>query len=540
MRSSAYFDASRLGLALLVMLSAALVAARPALATDHILTIGGGYAPEGNQASLEANVQFFQRVITEKHPGRSTHRIQFADGFDSTADLQIALPPDNTRSAALTALDEIFAPPGPPGSSTRTRVGYRNHRVSPISGSNRIGDVKNAMEVMRSQIRAGDRLIVYVTAHGGSAKKSEPYDTSISCWGNRDLRMREFAQWLDTLPSSVPVVLVMAQCYCGGFGQTIFTGGQPDDGLSKAVRTGFFAQRHDLPAAGCRPDIENDQEYSSYFWGAMLGKSRTGKPIDGVDLNRDGHVSWVEAHAYAVIASETVDIPLRGSDVLLRSVSRIPDYELDYGVPEEGSSSDESLDTQTLANTDAADLRSMSGSLEEVMQKSPLIEQAILGRLAKDLEMQTTSSVTEVFRAYTDAEQTYRNARRGGFGFSRRSRGGFIRRREVRDAIIEKWPELEDMQGWETSSLLGSPEKQSKFYEELKELPAFKSYLASKEQREKSRNEAFAAEMRYVRLRRMVHTLESAVLAQNIEKVATPEEIQRYKELVALESSFFE
>ncbi len=154
--------------------------------------------------------------------------------------------------------------------------------------------------------------------------------------------------------------------------------------------------------------------------------------------------------------------------------------------------------------------------------------------------MQTTSSVTEVFRAYTDAEQTYRNARRGGFGFSRRSRGGFIRRREVRDAIIEKWPELEDMQGWETSSLLGSPEKQSKFYEELKELPAFKSYLAAKEQREKSRNEAFAAEMRYVRLRRMVHTLESAVLAQNLEKVATPEEIQRYKELVALESSFFE
>ena len=30
-------------------------------------------------------------------------------------------------------------------------------------------------------------------------------------------------------------------------------------------------QQHDLPAAGCRPDIEHDEEFSSYFWGAIAG-----------------------------------------------------------------------------------------------------------------------------------------------------------------------------------------------------------------------------------------------------------------------------
>jgi len=34
---------------------------RKVSAKDYLLTIGGGYEPAGNQASIEANVLFFQR-----------------------------------------------------------------------------------------------------------------------------------------------------------------------------------------------------------------------------------------------------------------------------------------------------------------------------------------------------------------------------------------------------------------------------------------------------------------------------------------------
>ena len=37
----------------------------PVSAEDHLLTIGGGYSPSGNQASLERNVLFFQRLLKE-------------------------------------------------------------------------------------------------------------------------------------------------------------------------------------------------------------------------------------------------------------------------------------------------------------------------------------------------------------------------------------------------------------------------------------------------------------------------------------------
>ncbi len=79
----------------------------------------------------------------------------------------------------------------------------------------------------------------------------------------------------------------------------------------------------------CRPDIDNDEEYSSYFCGALLGQTRTGRPALGADYDSDGRVTLAEAHAYAIIESETIDIPTRGSDALLRQVSRIPLYDLD-------------------------------------------------------------------------------------------------------------------------------------------------------------------------------------------------------------------
>ena len=66
-----------------------LLTAQPLRATDYFLTLGGGYNPSGNQASLEANVVFFQQVLADKHRGPRRHEIYFADGDDPGADLQV-------------------------------------------------------------------------------------------------------------------------------------------------------------------------------------------------------------------------------------------------------------------------------------------------------------------------------------------------------------------------------------------------------------------------------------------------------------------
>ena len=35
---------------------------------DYFLTVGGGYAPTGNQISLEKNVHFFQHLLEASYP----------------------------------------------------------------------------------------------------------------------------------------------------------------------------------------------------------------------------------------------------------------------------------------------------------------------------------------------------------------------------------------------------------------------------------------------------------------------------------------
>ena len=250
-------------------------------ATDYFLTIGGGYNPSGNQASLEANVVFFQQVLNEKHHGKRSHDIYFADGDEPAADLQIlavkTLRPDRPATDLLAALHRRRG---------AEQVEYRNHRVPNISGALNPALVHDRLKVIARNARQDDRLIVYVTAYGSEGDKSEQFNTTIDCWNDKKITAREFTTWLNELPPSMPVVMVMAQCYCGGFGHTIFNELGQEKGLAPQPRAGFFAQRHDLPAAGCRSDISNDEEFSSYFCGAIAGRSRTGIPITDAHLRR--------------------------------------------------------------------------------------------------------------------------------------------------------------------------------------------------------------------------------------------------------------
>ncbi|HEY2250660.1 MAG TPA: hypothetical protein VGH74_06350, partial [Planctomycetaceae bacterium] len=347
----------------------------PLFATDYFLTIGGGYNRTGNQASLEANVVFFQQVLGEKHHGPRRHEIFFADGHDPAADLQVlAEKPAKSDSPATDLLASLHRRRG------QVNVAYRNHRVAEIAGALDPKLIRENLEALAKAAQNGDRLIVYVTAHGSEGAKEDPFNTTIDCWNERKITAREFTEWLSRLPSEVPVVMVMAQCYCGGFGHTIFNGLDQAKGLAPQMRAGFFAQRHDLPAAGCRPDIEHDEEFSSYFWGALAGRSRSGVPIEGTDVDGNGVISFAEAYAYAVIAGETIDIPLRTSDVLLRTYSRLAADKTE----EAAGNAEKSI---------------MSGTLQSFVDRGRPVSGRVVTQLGKTLGFTLQDEVTTILTA---------------------------------------------------------------------------------------------------------------------------------------------
>jgi hypothetical protein len=98
------------------------------MSKDYVVTIGGGFSPQGNQASLEANVLFFNQVLQEqstKDKSRPTpelkHQVYFADGFDPKSDLQIIAPKTVAESPAIELLNSA-SQNKVSGSSTGTKA----------------------------------------------------------------------------------------------------------------------------------------------------------------------------------------------------------------------------------------------------------------------------------------------------------------------------------------------------------------------------------------------------------------------------------
>ena len=493
-------------------------------ATDYFLTIGGGYNPSGNQASLEANVVFFQQLVKDKHPRPLRHDVYFADGNDPAADLQIVADrPARDDSPATDLLASLHRRRG------QLHVAYRDHRVPDIAGPLDPALIRAAFDGLAGTAGRGDRVIIYVTAHGSEGPEGDRFNTTIDCWRERKITAREFSDWLGKLPPDVPVVMVMAQCYCGGFAHTIFAGLDKAKGLAPQLRAGFFAQQHDLPAAGCRPDIEHDEEFSSYFWGALAGRSRNGVPIEGCDLDGNGVISFAEAYAYAVTAGETIDIPLRTSEVLLRSFSRLG---TEAGAARDSTSRPESSakPEQDAKLPRDSDLAKMSGTLQSLVDKARPVSGRIVTNLGKSLGFTTEADVTAIVKAYDEH-------RRGG-RFQGRGRGGRrgSERRNFLKEVSEKWPELGDERHWEESPLL-KPENQKQLLSELQQLPGWKSYEERLKRREAASEESERHELREAKFRRLIAALETIVLEENLPACATAEIIERYRQLLALEES---
>jgi hypothetical protein len=483
-----------------VFCTVCLLYSHPAHSVDHFVTIGGGYDPKGNQASMEANVQFFQTLLADRYqPGQYQHHIFFSDGRDPQDDVQTA-PAADQLSESLRIIAELFDWDTQP-------ISYRDHEIPGVTASNRASEIKLGMENLCTTLTDQDRLFIYVTAHGGKSKKEDkPFETSIYGWERETLSASQLAGWLENVPNKVPVIMVMAQCYCGGFSHTIFEQADAQQPIAEGLRCGFFAQRHDLPAAGCRPDISNDREYSSYFWGALAGQSRAGNMIEGVDRDGDGSVSLAEAHIYAVVASETIDIPLRASDALLRVYSQTPQSD--------------------------SQLCNLTGPIAELLQRAEFVDAAIASSLLSALEISPDTTIEQLQDRIAESRP---NRRRGGRG--RTSMQGYRNSLgKLKDELLTRWPEFEKMESIGQCAEMGvSLEDIEQEITTWKTFQDFQEMVQSREQQEQARQQA---ELNQVKLKRLMHTLETIVLSQNLQASATPEIVQRYRTMLDLENSF--
>ena len=91
----------------------------------------------------------------------------------------------------------------------------------------------------------------------------------------------------------------MVQCYSGGFAQIIFKDGSSEKGSRTNQEPAFPRPLTTGLPPDARPAVrESDyREYSTQFWEALCGTTRTGDKVQKPDYDGDGRTSMSEAHA---------------------------------------------------------------------------------------------------------------------------------------------------------------------------------------------------------------------------------------------------
>ncbi len=116
---------------------------------------------------------------------------------------------------------------------------------------------------LEAQAKPGPMLL-YFAGHGSSAVSTAP--AAYDLWNDSELDAHQLAKELARLPRTTPVVLVMAQCFSGAFGNVVYTGGDPKQAPVPRNIAGFFSAAPDREASGCSWETgEADyQDFSSY------------------------------------------------------------------------------------------------------------------------------------------------------------------------------------------------------------------------------------------------------------------------------------
>lgn len=457
-----------------------------AVARDFVLTIGGGYSPQGNQVSLEKNVLLFQKVLKNAPDQPARHDIYFADGHASEKDVLVHDLDRVPRANRLMA--EVF------DSTDALGLTFRNHQVPNVRDSANPANVRSWFRDVAPQMHRGDRLLIYVTAHGYRSRDTRrEHDTSIALWDKTTLKMSELARMLDQMDPAVDVVMVMVQCYTGGFSHLIYKAGDPEKGLSPQRRTGFYATVHDRPAAGCTPDVNeaNYEEYSTFFLAAFLGTDRTGNQIDLPDYDKDGRVSLEEAHAYTILNAETIDLPVKSSGAFLR-------VESDFG--------DE--DGELLENDEP---------FSTVLEFATPVQRTLLTQLSEKLSLSGDNRIVDAWR------RSRNDRRRRGV-----TRRGSNTRNRIANDLLGKWPELENPFNPLVTELLTT--RSGEFVQTVESHPDFERFQSESQQGSRSNDQTSR-----VMHERFLRVADNVVLAENLRRMAKPEKVKEYESIVASE-----
>lgn len=475
-----------------------LIASGVGFGADHVLVVGGGPAPANSQISIEKNVLFFRQALELLGRSDLAPFVLFASGPQANPD--VCFDGGDAIGKAYRLAGELL------GDAKAATQCFRTHDIGPVDGPSDREAILSTLADYAGKLKQGDRLFLYVTGHGG---KGDPTTNGfLATWGQGQLHVKSLAETLDKFPPEVEVTVVMVQCYSGCFANILFEGGDPSKPLAPHRRAGFFATVDSRPAAGCTPDtkVENYKEYSTSFYAALCGKDRLGRNAKADDIDKDGSISFAEAHAYTILDAETIDICYRTSDRFLESQAR-----LDPNDPK---------------------LLIVEQPLEMLLSLADPVRRHLLEKLAKELRLKPETVVVD---GRAKAEEISEQRKKTQEKIHKASKPMQEAAEKIKNDLFLRWPFLRNAWHQETHALLANPD--GEFVTFVESHPSYHSWRRGRDRIESLRKLDLQKERQWAKVERFLLSATSVVRAENLKRDGNADLIARYQALLDLENS---
>ena len=294
------------------------------------------------------------------------------------------------------------------------------------------------------------------------------------------------------------------------FKNILFKDGDPEKGLAANNICGFYATVFDRLAAGCTPEIndENYQEYSTWFWAALSGKNRQGFKILKPDYNGDGRTSFDEAHAYTLINLRSIDIPTKTSELVLRKYTP-KTFSKSLGI-------------------------SQKSKLRDYLKYSDPSSRAVIEGLIKQTGVSLEMNIGDVLKAaekYSKKMSTIKKANELKLKEIKKLKP------KVAAKIRHHYPELSNLLHPAVHTLLVHEKDNMKVL--LGEDKNFTQFESLYDSFEANKEKSSMYERKWVTLRRLTRILENVLYEPYFLQAAPPSIKEKYLKIRKLEKSFF-
>jgi hypothetical protein len=166
--------------------------------------------------------------------------------------------------------------------------GDRSRFRMTVHGPGDFSSFVQEIDRLRRTLNPDDTLLIHTSNHGYFTS----VESTISCYPIGAITATQFGRQLARLPRHRCSIVMMQQCYSGGFRDQVLANSQAD-------RTSF--------ASACGPDEESNQGrdfgiFAKDWMAALMGCEPNGSPLRcNPDTNYDGCVSAAEAFHYAAV-----------------------------------------------------------------------------------------------------------------------------------------------------------------------------------------------------------------------------------------------